>query len=48
LQRAFVEHDTHLDAYVRTANVFLRALAPENEDNVRIYSEALAALYAPA
>jgi len=47
LQRAFAEHDIHLDAYRRTANEFLRGLDPENSDNVRIYSDALAALYEP-
>lgn len=45
LLRAYAEHDTHLDAYRRTANDFLHGLHPENEDNVRIYTDALAALY---
>lgn len=48
LQRAFAEHDGNLDAYRRAANEFLRGLDPENSDNVRIYSDALAALYEPS
>ena len=45
LLQAFAGHDRHLDAYRRTANSFLRGLSPGNDDNVRIYSDALAALY---
>lgn len=46
LLRAFAEHDAELDRYRATARAFLRGLDPENEANVRIYSDALAALYA--
>jgi hypothetical protein len=46
LNQAFVEHDQNLAAYRATANAFLRTLDPESEENVRTYSEALAALYA--
>jgi hypothetical protein len=45
LQRAFAEHDTNLDAYRRAANEFVGGLDPQNSDNVRIYSDALAGLY---
>jgi hypothetical protein len=48
LQRAFAGHDAQLDDYRHTANGFLRGLYPENDGNVRIYSDALAALYTPA
>jgi hypothetical protein len=48
LQRAFSGHDAQLDDYRHTANGFLRGLYPENDGNVRIYSDALAALYTPA
>jgi Protein of unknown function (DUF2827) len=47
LQRAYEGHDANLDAYRRTANAFLRGLEPENEANIRIYSDAIAALYQP-
>ena len=45
LQQAFAEHDTNLDAYRRTANAFLHGLDPENEANIRAYSNAIAMLY---
>ncbi|RZF30231.1 DUF2827 family protein [Paraburkholderia sp. UYCP14C] len=45
LRQAFAEHDTHLDPYRRTANAFLGGLDPENEDNVKIDRDALAALF---
>ncbi|MGV2293291.1 DUF2827 domain-containing protein [Trinickia sp. YCB016] len=45
LERAFAEHDANLDAYRATAGAFLRGLDPESESNVRIYSEAIDALY---
>lgn len=45
LQRAYMEHDANLDHYRRTAGEFLRGLAPENEANVRAYTEAIASLY---
>jgi hypothetical protein len=46
LNQAFREHDRNLAAYRATANAFLRTLDPEYDENVRIYSEALTALYA--
>jgi hypothetical protein len=45
LQRAYAEHDIHFDAYRQTAQVFLARLDPQNETNIRIYTDALAALY---
>ncbi|WP_428983382.1 DUF2827 family protein [Paraburkholderia diazotrophica] len=45
LQAAFAGHDANLDVYRRTARDFLRGLDPENEVNVRVYSDAIAALY---
>lgn len=45
LQRAFAEHDANLDEYRRNAKVFLSTLDPESEANVRVYGDALAALY---
>jgi hypothetical protein len=48
LLHAFVQHDTHLESYRRTANEFLRTLDPENEANVRAYSDAIAQLYESA
>ncbi|OLL32565.1 hypothetical protein BTH42_05970 [Burkholderia sp. SRS-W-2-2016] len=45
LQRAYAEHDRQFDAYQQSARTFLAQLDPENEANVRIYSDALAALY---
>ena len=48
LLQAFAQHDVNLEAYRGTANAFLRGLDPEQEDNVRVYSEALAALYTNA
>jgi hypothetical protein len=46
LQRAYAEHDANLDAYQRNARAFLARLDPESEANVKIYSDAIAALYA--
>ncbi|QCP54451.1 DUF2827 domain-containing protein [Trinickia violacea] len=46
--RAFEEHDENLDTYRATASKFLRGLDPENESNVRFYSEAIDALYRTA
>lgn len=48
LLRAFSGHDANLDSYRRTAKVFLHGLDPENEDNVRCYSEAINAIYTQA
>lgn len=45
LNQAFAQHDRDLASYRATANAFLRTLDPECVENVRIYSEALAALY---
>jgi hypothetical protein len=45
LQRAYAEHDAHFDSYQQTARAFLARLDPESETNVRIYTDALAALY---
>jgi Protein of unknown function (DUF2827) len=45
LQRAFTEHDANLAAYRSTAHTFLQGLDPENDVNVRVYSEALARLF---
>ncbi|WP_322013618.1 DUF2827 domain-containing protein [Paraburkholderia sp. J12] len=45
MNQAFVGHDENFAAYRATANAFLRTLDPESEENVRTYSEALAALY---
>lgn len=42
---AFARHDANLADYRGIANAFLRRLAPENEDNVRCYSEAIDAIY---
>ncbi|SIT46985.1 conserved hypothetical protein [Paraburkholderia ribeironis] len=48
LLRAFADHDANLDSYRRTASEFLRGLDPENEVNVRVYSEAIDSLYTRA
>ncbi|WP_439890871.1 DUF2827 domain-containing protein [Ralstonia sp. 25C] len=45
LLRAFAEHDANLVAYRDTAKAFLHTLDPESEINVRIYTDALRALY---
>jgi hypothetical protein len=45
LQRAFEMHDLNLEEYRRTANVFLSSLDPENDLNIRVYSDAIASLY---
>jgi hypothetical protein len=46
IQRAFAEHDANLESYRTDAKAFLHTLDPENEVNVRIYTEALEAVYA--
>jgi hypothetical protein len=48
LLRAFAEHDANLDSYRATAKKFLHTLDPENEQNVRTYTEAIEAVYARA
>ena len=48
IQRAFAEHDDNLASYRQRAGRFLARLDPESEDNVRIYTEAIDALYALA
>lgn len=48
LLRAFAEHDANLESYRATAKKFLHTLDPENEDNVRIYTRAIEAVYAKA
>ncbi|MEX3931798.1 DUF2827 domain-containing protein [Paraburkholderia phymatum] len=48
LLRAFAEHDVNFEAYRANAKTFLSRLHPESEENVRIYSAALAALYSLA
>ncbi|MDR5737547.1 DUF2827 domain-containing protein [Caballeronia sp. LZ016] len=45
LRRAFATHDENLDSYRATAKAFLHTLDPENEQNVRIYTQALEAVY---
>jgi len=45
LLQAFNEHDAHLDDYRNVANRFLRTLDPESDENVRIYSAAIATLF---
>ncbi|KVE24207.1 hypothetical protein WS67_01180 [Burkholderia singularis] len=47
LLRAHAEHDLNLDAYRRTAQAFLRTLAPEYDANIAAYRAAIAALYYP-
>ncbi|SAL38876.1 DUF2827 domain-containing protein [Caballeronia concitans] len=46
LRRAFETHDANLDSYRAKANALIRKLDPENEDNVRVYTEALEAVCA--
>jgi hypothetical protein len=46
LGRAFREHDANLENYRATAKTFLHTLDPENEANVRTYTEAIEAVYA--
>jgi hypothetical protein len=46
LRRAFETHDENLDRYRSAAQAFLRRLDPEHEDNVRIYTAAIEAVYA--
>jgi hypothetical protein len=46
LQRAFNTHDENLASYRAAARAFLHRLDPENEDNVRIYTEAIEAVLA--
>lgn len=46
LRRAFTVHDENLASYRATAKAFLHTLDPENEDNVRIYTQAIEAVYA--
>ncbi|MEM5382911.1 DUF2827 domain-containing protein [Paraburkholderia phymatum] len=45
LLHAFAAHDVNLGEYRRTARAFLQTLDPENEHNVRSYSEAIASLF---
>jgi len=45
LLQAFSQHDADLANYRERARTFLRTLAPENENNVRAYNEALVNLY---
>lgn len=45
LIQAFAQHDADLAGYRERARTFLRTLAPENENNVRAYNEALVNLY---
>jgi hypothetical protein len=45
LMQAFAQHDADLENYRKKASTFLRTLAPENENNVRIHSDALGSLY---
>ncbi|MGJ7562836.1 DUF2827 domain-containing protein [Variovorax sp. GB1R11] len=46
LQRAFAEHDADLPAYRERARRFIATLAPEGEENVRVYTAAIENLYA--
>jgi hypothetical protein len=48
LQRAFAEHDRDIENYRARAQRLLRKLDPESEVNVRIYTEAIDALYREA
>jgi hypothetical protein len=48
LRRAFEQHDGNLESYKATAKAFLHTLDPENEANVRIYTEAIESVYARA
>ena len=45
LQQAYAAHDTNFDAYRKNAQTFLAKLDPESDANVRIYTDAIAALY---
>ncbi|MGF6767437.1 hypothetical protein P3T24_007801 [Paraburkholderia sp. GAS33] len=45
LQIAYAEHDANFDSYQHNARAFLAQLDPESETNVRIYSNAIVALY---
>jgi hypothetical protein len=45
LLHAFAQHDLNLDAYRRTANAFLHTLHPENPHNVKIYGDAIDAVF---
>ncbi|AOJ05926.1 DUF2827 domain-containing protein [Burkholderia mayonis] len=45
LQRAYALHDAHLGHYRRTARRFLRGLAPDHEENVHAYTDAIVSLY---
>ncbi len=47
LLQAFAQHDADLGGYRARAQAFLRTLSPTYVDNVRIYNDALADLYAP-
>ena len=46
LRRAFAEHDANLPNYRERARALLERLDPEGEENVRIYTAAIEALYA--
>ncbi|RBB32226.1 DUF2827 domain-containing protein [Burkholderia reimsis] len=46
LRRAYAEHDANLDAYRHETRKFLATLDPESDENVRIYSAELEALFA--
>jgi len=48
LRRAFSVHDENLESYRATARQFLHTLDPENEENVRLYTQAIEAVYAKA
>ncbi len=48
LRRAFAEHDANLGAYREQARHLIKQLDPESVDNVRIYTEAIDALYLQA
>lgn len=45
LLKAYFEHDTNLATYRQRANEYLARLDPENEVNIRCYTEAIKALY---
>jgi hypothetical protein len=47
LLQAFAQHDADLVNYRARAQTYLARLHPSHEDNVRIYNDALAGLYAP-
>jgi Protein of unknown function (DUF2827) len=47
LLQAFMEHDRNLDDYRRRAAAFLHTLDPYREENVQLYSDALANLSPP-